>query len=80
MSGGSCLDLVLQTYKSLQFGFLAKLLPLWDVSENWSVFEQLHIKRRNRLEHQRLNDLVYVHYNYQLKERYINLVQLFKYY
>ena len=80
MSGGSCLDLVLQTYKSLQFGFLAKLLPLWDVRENWSVFEQLHIKRRNRLEHQRLNDLMYVHYNYQLKERYINLVQLFKYY
>ncbi|XP_075665181.1 uncharacterized protein LOC142634813 [Castanea sativa] len=36
---------------------------------NWSVFEQIHSKRRNRLEHQRLNDLVYVHYNYRLKER-----------
>ena len=33
MSGGSCLDLVLQPYKSLQFGFLAKQLPLRDVSE-----------------------------------------------
>ena len=32
MSGGSCLDLVLQPYKSLQFGSLAKQLPLWDVS------------------------------------------------
>ena len=32
MSGGSCLDLVLQPYKSLQFGFLAKQLPLRDVS------------------------------------------------
>jgi len=38
---------------------------------NWSVFEQIHTKRRNRLEHQRLNDLVFVHYNYRLKERYI---------
>ena len=32
MSGGSCLDLVLQIYKSLQFGSLAKLLSLQDVS------------------------------------------------
>ncbi|KAK9990797.1 hypothetical protein SO802_025782 [Lithocarpus litseifolius] len=38
---------------------------------NWSVFEQIHTKRRNRLEHQRLNDLVYVHYNHRLKKRYI---------
>ena len=32
MSCGSCLDLVLQLYKSLQFGSLAKQLPLRDVS------------------------------------------------
>ena len=32
MSGGSCLDLVLQPYKILQFGSLAKQLPLRDVS------------------------------------------------
>ena len=32
MSGGSCLDLVLQPYKNLQFEFLAKQLPLRDVS------------------------------------------------
>ncbi|XP_059595588.1 mannosyl-oligosaccharide 1,2-alpha-mannosidase MNS1 [Vitis vinifera] len=36
---------------------------------NWSVFERIHTKRRNRLEHQRLNDLVYVHYNLCLKNR-----------
>ncbi|GKB14788.1 hAT dimerization domain-containing transposase-related protein [Tanacetum coccineum] len=29
---------------------------------NWSVFERIHTKRRNRLEHKRLNDRVYVHY------------------
>ncbi|XP_010266340.1 PREDICTED: uncharacterized protein LOC104603870 [Nelumbo nucifera] len=30
---------------------------------NWSVFECIHMKIRNRLEHQKLNDLVYVHCN-----------------
>ncbi|KAL0340073.1 UNVERIFIED_CONTAM: hypothetical protein Sradi_4524100 [Sesamum radiatum] len=37
---------------------------------NWSVFERINTKKRNRLEHQRLNDLVYVHYNLKLKDRW----------
>ncbi|KAL4588076.1 hypothetical protein LXL04_000955 [Taraxacum kok-saghyz] len=37
---------------------------------NWSVFERIHTKRRNRLEHQRLNDLVFVHYNLSLQNRF----------
>ncbi|XP_024015951.1 uncharacterized protein LOC112089201 [Eutrema salsugineum] len=36
---------------------------------NWSVFERIHTKKRNRLDHQRLNDLVYVHYNLRLQNR-----------
>ncbi|KAL7582576.1 hypothetical protein Lser_V15G44376 [Lactuca serriola] len=36
---------------------------------NWSVFERIHMKWRNRLEHQRLNDLVFVHYNLHLQNR-----------
>ncbi|KAM0947795.1 putative HAT dimerization domain, ribonuclease H-like superfamily [Dioscorea sansibarensis] len=36
---------------------------------NWSVFECIHTKKRNRLEYQRLNDLVYVHYNLRLQHR-----------
>ncbi|XP_058782570.1 uncharacterized protein LOC131657094 [Vicia villosa] len=36
---------------------------------NWSVFEHIHSKKRNRLEHQKLNDLVYVRYNLRLKNR-----------
>ncbi|XP_041997203.1 uncharacterized protein LOC121747262 [Salvia splendens] len=36
---------------------------------NWSVFERIHAKKRNRLEHQRLTDLVYVHYNLRLQNR-----------
>ncbi|XP_042466041.1 uncharacterized protein LOC122048553 [Zingiber officinale] len=37
---------------------------------NWSVFEQIHSKKRNRLAQQRLNDLVFVKYNRALKLRY----------
>ncbi|XP_057452499.1 uncharacterized protein LOC130744326 [Lotus japonicus] len=39
---------------------------------NWSVFERIHTKRRNRLEHKRLNDLVYVTYNLRLKNRLVH--------
>ncbi|VVA41105.1 PREDICTED: LOW QUALITY PROTEIN, partial [Prunus dulcis] len=38
---------------------------------NWSTFEQIHTKKRNRLEHQKLNALVYVKYNTALRERSI---------
>ncbi|XP_075669714.1 uncharacterized protein LOC142639412 [Castanea sativa] len=37
----------------------------------WSTFEFIHFKRRNRLEHKRLNDLVFVRYNLLLRERNI---------
>ncbi|KAL8474115.1 hypothetical protein ACS0TY_030815 [Phlomoides rotata] len=37
---------------------------------NWSVFERIHTKKRNRLEHPRLNDLVFIHYNLCLQESY----------
>ncbi|XP_057864954.1 uncharacterized protein LOC131072720 [Cryptomeria japonica] len=36
---------------------------------NWSVFEAIHTKKRNRLTQKRLNDLVYVQYNLLLHER-----------
>ena len=36
---------------------------------NWSIFERIHSKRRNRLEHQRLDDLVFTNYNLRLKFR-----------
>ncbi|CAN1246861.1 hypothetical protein LINGRAPRIM_LOCUS3275, partial [Linum grandiflorum] len=37
---------------------------------NWSVFERIHTKKRNMLEHKRLSDLVFVHYNMHLKHMY----------
>ncbi|VFQ79370.1 unnamed protein product [Cuscuta campestris] len=37
---------------------------------NWSTFSFIHTKKRNRLEHQRLNDLVYVKYNRKIVNRF----------
>lgn len=34
---------------------------------NWSLFERIHTKKRNRLEQKRLNDLVFVQYNLRLR-------------
>ncbi|KAL6596062.1 hypothetical protein ACP70R_047426 [Stipagrostis hirtigluma subsp. patula] len=36
---------------------------------NWSAFEQVHSKRRNRLHQAKMNDLVFVMYNLKLMER-----------
>nr|XP_017188130.2 uncharacterized protein LOC103432819 [Malus domestica]XP_028956194.1 uncharacterized protein LOC103432819 [Malus domestica] len=36
---------------------------------NWSTFQMIHKKKRNRLEHKRLNALAYVKYNLALSER-----------
>ncbi|GJR16226.1 zf-BED domain-containing protein [Tanacetum coccineum] len=36
---------------------------------NWSAFEMVHSKRRNRLQQQKMNDLVYVMYNLKLSGR-----------
>lgn len=33
---------------------------------NWSMFESIHTKRRNKLSQQRLNDLVFIQYNLRL--------------
>ncbi|XP_058069760.1 uncharacterized protein LOC131218899 [Magnolia sinica] len=37
---------------------------------NWSTFESIHTKKRNRLEQKKLNDLVFVQYNQKLRERF----------
>ncbi|XP_019420760.1 PREDICTED: uncharacterized protein LOC109330953 [Lupinus angustifolius] len=37
---------------------------------NWSVFEQIHTKKRNKLDIKRMYDVVYVKYNQALKQRF----------
>ncbi|XP_028118824.1 uncharacterized protein LOC114316360 [Camellia sinensis] len=55
--------------------FAIKVLSLtcssFGCERNWSVFEHLHSKKRNRLAQKRLNDLVFVKYNRALKRRYM---------
>ncbi|RDX88799.1 hypothetical protein CR513_29548, partial [Mucuna pruriens] len=41
-----------------------------DCKHNWSIFEQIHTVKRNRLKHKRLHDFVYVKYSQALKLRY----------
>ncbi|XP_042035075.1 uncharacterized protein LOC121781392 [Salvia splendens] len=43
---------------------------------NWSTFSQIHTKRRNRLEHKRLNNLVFVSYNRKMANRFAKLREL----
>ena len=38
---------------------------------NWSLFEHIHSKKRNRLAVKKLNDLVFVHYNLRFRHRQI---------
>jgi hypothetical protein len=39
---------------------------------NWVVFECIHTKKRNYLEQQWLNDLVFMQYNLQLRHNQLN--------
>nr|XP_033509611.1 uncharacterized protein LOC104087391 [Nicotiana tomentosiformis] len=54
--------------------FAIKVLSLTcsasECERNWSVFEHIHSKKRNRLELLRLNDLLYIKYNRTLRRRY----------
>nr|KYP53976.1 hypothetical protein KK1_000140 [Cajanus cajan] len=57
-----CIDLMLED--------IGKLPNIKGCERNWNFFEQIHTKRRNRLDHKKLHDLVYVQYNQTLMRRY----------
>lgn len=59
--------------KALAIKILSHTASSLGCERNWSVFERIHTNKRKRLEHQRLNDLVFVHYNLRLKNRYLIL-------
>lgn len=48
---------------------LSQTCSITRCERSWCMFERIHSKKRNRLEHQRLNDLIFVHYNLRLQER-----------
>ncbi|XP_061339275.1 uncharacterized protein LOC133285965 [Gastrolobium bilobum] len=56
--------------RKLAIRVLSQTCSASSCERNWSAFEHIHSNRRNRLEHKRLNDLVYVRYNLKLQQRY----------
>ncbi|KAL8488881.1 hypothetical protein ACS0TY_024977 [Phlomoides rotata] len=53
--------------QNLAIRILSQISSSSSCERNWRVFERIHTKKRNRLELERLNDLVFVHYNLRLK-------------
>jgi len=60
--GGQCLEL-----QRFAIRILSQTCSASGCERNWSVFERIHTKKRNRLDQKRLNDLVYVQYNLRLR-------------
>ena len=55
--------------QKLAIQLLSQTTSSFECEKNWSLFDRIHTKRRNKLEHKILNDLVYVNYNLRLKYR-----------
>ena len=60
--GGHCPEL-----QRFAIRILSQTCSASGCERNWSVFERIHTKKRNRLDQKRLNDLVFVQYNLRLR-------------
>ncbi|XP_025670279.1 uncharacterized protein [Arachis hypogaea] len=69
VNGGGYTVGVLLICKKMVIRLLHQTSSSSGCERNWSLFEQIHSKRRNRLEYQRLSDIVYVTYNLRLQSR-----------
>lgn len=52
---------------------LAQVSSASSCERNWSTFDFIHTKKRNRLKCKRVRDVVYVHSNLRLKEKIDNI-------
>lgn len=66
--GINCLEL-----QRIATRILSQTCSSYGCEHNWSTFDQIHSKRRNRLAQKRLNDLIYLHYNLRLRERQLRV-------
>ncbi|CAN1238049.1 hypothetical protein LINGRAPRIM_LOCUS2027 [Linum grandiflorum] len=55
--------------QKLAIRIVSQTVASYGCERNWSVFDRIHTKKRNMLEHKRLSDLVFVHYNMRLQHR-----------
>ena len=67
------------TLQKLIIQILSQTSSSFGCKRNWTVFERIHTKKRNRLEHQRIIYLIYIHYNLQLKNQYKYFLSCFEY-
>ncbi|CAN6439961.1 unnamed protein product [Victoria cruziana] len=65
----SSFGMEMSNLKMLAIRILSQTCSATGCERNWSVFKQIHSKKRNRLEHKRLNDLVFIKYNMKLRQR-----------
>eukprot|EP00253_Pinus_taeda_P030349 PITA_30349 len=64
--GGHCPEL-----QRFAIRILSQTCSASGCERNWSVFERIHTKKRNRLDQKRLNDLVYVQCNLRLRRNHL---------
>lgn len=64
--GINCLEL-----QRIAVRILSQTCSSFGCEHNWSMYDQIHCQRQNRLAQKKLNDLVYTHYNLRLRERQI---------
>lgn len=61
--GICCLEL-----QRIAVRILSQTCSSFGCEHDWSIYDQIHIIRHNRLSQKKLNDLIYVHYNLRLRE------------
>ncbi|XP_021751854.1 uncharacterized protein LOC110717460 isoform X1 [Chenopodium quinoa] len=64
--GVNCLEL-----QRLAVRILSQTCSSFGCEHSWSIYDEIHCERQNRLAHKKLNDFVYAHYNLRLRERQI---------
>ncbi|KAA8528167.1 hypothetical protein F0562_035582 [Nyssa sinensis] len=64
--GINCLEL-----QRIAVRILSQTCSSFGCEHTWSIYDQIHSQRRNRLAQKKLNDVIYVHYNLRLRERQI---------
>ncbi|XP_057958978.1 uncharacterized protein LOC131151669 isoform X2 [Malania oleifera] len=67
--GINCLEL-----QRIAVRILSQACSSFGCEHNWSIYDQIHNQRRNRLAQKRLNELIYVHYNLRLRERQLRKI------
>ncbi|XP_019239151.1 PREDICTED: uncharacterized protein LOC109219174 [Nicotiana attenuata] len=64
--GINCLEL-----QRIAVRILSQTCSSFGCEHNWSLYDQIHSQRHNRVAQKRLNDVTYVHYNLRLRDRQI---------